>query len=74
MLESRFYGDVGNWWVLYIDHDEKVFYSDELEVITEKFNLELTNEYIQDAQDIWLQDPSGYTDYLESNGYESKDI
>ncbi len=74
MLESRFVEAGNGWWVLYIDHDGKVFYYDDLETITDKFNLELTNEYIENAEDAWLQDAEEYISYLEAKGYTKEDL
>lgn len=74
MAESRFVNGGSGWDVLYIDHEEKVFYYESLEEITENFNLELTNEYIENAEDAWLQDVAEYIDYLESQGYKQEEL
>ena len=74
MIEARFVGDSGDWRVMYIDHEEKVFYYDDLETINAHFDLEATNEYIENAEDLWLQDAPEYIDYLESQGYVREEL
>lgn len=75
MMEIRFDGSIDDLTVVIVNHDEKKFVVTDLETANEivDFEAEDVNPYIENGEDLWLEDLGMFLDYLEGQGYERED-
>ena len=75
MIEIRFDGSIDDLTVVIVNHDEKNFIVTDLEAANEMvdFEAEGVNPYIENGEDLWLEDLGMFLDYLEGQGYERED-
>lgn len=71
MIEVRFNGEIDSLTVLVINHDEKTFVITDLEDLPKYADVESddVNPYLENGEDVWVDDLSGYVFYLEDQGY-----
>lgn len=71
MIEVRFNGEIDSLTVLVINHDEKTFVITDLEDLPKYADVESddVNPYLENGEDVWIDDLSGYVFYLEGQGY-----
>lgn len=75
MTEVRFNGEIDNLTVLVIDHDQKWFVITDLENVEKYADLEAdeVNPYLENGEDVWVDDLSGFVAYLEGQGYTEEE-
>lgn len=75
MTEVRFNGEIDNLTVLVIDHDQKWFVITDLENVEKYADLEAdeVNPYLENGEDVWVDDLSGFVTYLEGQGYTEEE-
>lgn len=75
MMEIRFDGSIDDLTVVIVNHDEKKFVVTDLETANEivDFEAEDVNPYVENGEDLWLEDLGMFLDYLEGQGYERED-
>lgn len=75
MIEVRFNGEIDNLTVLVIDHEEKNFVITDLENVDKYADLEAdeVNPMLENGEDVWVDDLSGYVYYLENQGYTEEE-
>ena len=72
MIEVRFNGEIDSLTVLVIDRDEKTFVITDLENLEKYADVESdeVNPYLENGEDVWVQDINEYVDYLTDQGYK----
>lgn len=75
MTEVRFNGEIDNLTVLVIDHNQKWFVITDLENVGKYADLEAddVNPMLENGEDVWVDDLSGYVFYLEGQGYSEEE-
>lgn len=74
-MEVRFNGEIDNLTVLVIDHEQKWFVITDLDNVEKYADLEAdeVNPYLENGEDVWVDDLAGYVYYLENQGYSEEE-
>lgn len=75
MIEVRFEGQIEDLTVIVVWHEEKKFVITNLDDLDQYVDVEDgdVNPYLENGEDVWVQDVSAFIDYLEGQGYEDKE-
>lgn len=73
MTEVRFNGEIDNLTVLIIFHNAKTFVITDLEDADNYVDMEEVNPMIENGEDAWIDDLTGYVFYLEGQGYTQEE-